>query len=140
VSVRIQAFGRPAPKGSRSIKVSHGKAHSWPNSKHEAPWIAAVQEATEGVMRYHEPVEPPYAVDLRLLLSKPQRPKHRWPTAHDLDKLARAVVDGLVKGGAMIDDRHVIELHAAKEFVSDPEQAGVIAYVYKATTAEQRAA
>lgn len=144
MSYRIEVLGRPAPKGSRiAARTKAGKAYTYPASKYETPWINAVRDATRNVMRHHDQVGPPYVVDLKFLLSQPLRPnkdKAAWPTRHDLDKLVRAVIDGLVSGGAMADDRHVTELHAVKEYVEDPEQAGVIAFVYCATTAAQRAA
>jgi hypothetical protein len=48
-----------------------------------------------------------------------------WPVVGDVDKLARAVVDGLVQGGALADDRHVTALTVGKRFAEPGESPGV---------------
>ena len=52
------------------------------------------------------------------------------------------MIDGLVKGGAMQDDRHVVAISASKQYVS--QDAGVLARVvhvqHASSLAEQRAA
>ena len=39
------------------------------------------------------------------------------------------MIDGLVKGKAMVDDRHVLSLTVEKDFVSIDEEAGVTAQI-----------
>lgn len=133
-SVRVVVEGRPAPKGSRiAARTKDGKPYTYPASKYEAPWVAAVAEATRQVMRREDTIEPPYAVELEFLIGMPRpdnwrkagSPSYPAKTGGDLDKLARAVIDGLVKGGAMTDDRHVVELHASKRWAAEDEAAGV---------------
>lgn len=141
--IRVQVDGRPAPKGSRMQgRTKLGKSYTYPASKYEAPWVKAVAEATRQTMRHRPPPLPPYSVDLLFLISKAHDAKRAgpWPKRHDLDKLARAVIDGLTKGGAMEDDRHVVELHARKRWVQDAEVQGVVACVYPAAELEYAAA
>lgn len=132
--IRVQIEGRPAPKGSRIAgKTKEGKPYTYPASKYESKWVAAVAEATHQIMRHRQTPVPPYSVDLTFLIAV-TRPRNRkragpWPTQHDIDKLARAVVDGLVKGNAMEDDRHVTELRVRKRWTREGEQSGVIADV-----------
>jgi Holliday junction resolvase RusA-like endonuclease len=129
--IRVTVAGRPAPKGSRMAgKTKRGKFYTYPASKHEKPWVNAVADATRVVMRHHETLAPPYRVELDLRIARPKGASaYPWPTQHDIDKLARAVVDGLVKGKAMVDDRHVLTLTVSKDFVSLDEESGVIAQV-----------
>ena len=129
-AVRIRAEGRPAPKGSRiQGKTRDGRMFTRAASKYEAPWVEAVRRATELQMRRHTPIPAPYALHLDLLIATPHKRSRDWPSQHDLDKLVRSTIDGLVKGGAIDDDRNVIELHAVKRFVTDDEPPGVIAII-----------
>lgn len=128
--IRISVEGRPAPKGSRiARRTKDGRAYTYPASRFEAPWVATVAEATRLVMRHEETLEPPYALELHFRLKMPEK-KNRgkmraWPASRDLDKLERAVIDGLVKGKALVDDAHVIEIHSSKRWASDAETPGV---------------
>lgn len=65
-------------------------------------------------------------------MPRPKKPSHEYPTRGDLDKLVRAVLDGLTRGGTIVDDRHVTELSATK-FWAEPGDEGV------AITVESRA-
>lgn len=129
-AVRVVAEGRPAPKGSRIQGTTRdGRVFTRAASKHEAPWVKAVASATELAMRHHAQIPAPYAVHIELLIAAPVRRTRDWPSQHDLDKLVRSTVDGLVRGGALDDDRNVVELHADKRFVRDGESPGAIATV-----------
>lgn len=141
-AITVEVLGRPAPKGSRIAGITKsGHSYTRAASRFEEPWVNAVRDGTRNVMRHHAGVQPPYGVDLTIRIARPQKPTSPWPTRHDLDKLVRAVIDGLVKGGAMQDDRHVTEMRASKEFVAE-QDAGVLARVYsaRAVDAQQRAA
>lgn len=126
----VDVEGRPAPKGSRiSGKTKSGKAYTYPASTYEKGWVEEVKHATQLVMRHRAPLPPPYAVRLTFRFAKAKRHKYPWPTSADLDKLARAVIDGLVKGGAMQDDRFVRALTAEKVFTLEGQEPGVIAEI-----------
>lgn len=126
----VEVEGRPAPKGSRIAgKTKSGKAYTYPASTYERGWVAEVKHATSLVMRHRETPPPPYAVTLTFRLNKARRSTYDWPTGPDIDKLARAVIDGLVKGGAMSDDRFVCSLTAIKVFTQTGQNQGVIAEV-----------
>jgi Holliday junction resolvase RusA-like endonuclease len=131
--IRVEVAGRPAPKGSRIAgKTKRGKFYTYPASRFEVPWVEAVTEATRVVMRHHQTPDPPYRVGLVLRIARPSRggpAAYPWPTQHDIDKLARAVIDGLVKGKALADDRHVLSLTVEKDFVSTDEEPGVTAQI-----------
>lgn len=127
-AIVIEVEGRPAPKGSRIAgKTKTGKAYTYPASKFEKPWVGRVAEDTRQVMRHERAIEMPYEVTLlfRLHKGKYAARSYPWPTAHDLDKLARAVIDGLVQGRALDDDRHVVALTARKVWAEAEDQEGV---------------
>lgn len=64
--------------------------------------------------RRKAPVKP-YRVQLVFTCPDAKKPVHAWPTKTDLDKLVRAVLDGLTNGGIIEDDRHVVALTARKQ-------------------------
>ena len=105
-----------------------GKPYTRPASRYEEPWINAVRDAARGVRR-HVALQPPYAVRMTLKLEEPKRHTYAWSTKHDLDKLVRAVMDGLVRGKLIEDDRHVVEIAASKCWAQSPERAGVEVWV-----------
>lgn len=132
----VRVRGRPAPKGSRSYGVTkQGKLRSWPASKYEERWIVEVANATREAKRHLTAPDPPYEVELVFHIAPAvKRPTYEWPSQHDLDKLVRSTIDGLVRAGAMIDDRHVSRLVAEKRWASEESEAGVeIALVQHAT-------
>lgn len=111
--LRVRVYGRPAPKGSRTNGVTrHGRRYTRPASKYEKPWAEAVAAAVSE----RETIQPPYSVTLEFAITEPGKPTWPWPSQADLDKLARCTIDGLVAGGAILDDRHVIHLGATKRW------------------------
>jgi len=131
--IAVYIEGRPAPKGSRTIVTSKdGRQWSRPASKYEEAWIKAVKAATQIAMRHEHDPGPPYAVNIEIRVALPKRKidrKRWWPSQHDVDKLVRGTIDGLVKGGAMIDDRHVIALTANKRYCAIGERPGASAQI-----------
>jgi Holliday junction resolvase RusA-like endonuclease len=126
----VNADGRAAPKGSRIAGYSKkGKMFTRPASKFEKPWIDAVKAATQIAMRHACDDGPPYRVELEFRIARPANPRYDHPAAHDLDKLARAALDGLVVGGALCDDRHVTSMTANKRYVRAGEAPGLRAIV-----------
>lgn len=125
VSFRIP--GTPAPKGSRIPgRRKDGSIFTRPASKRELPWTETVALIARGHRPPGgKPLEPPYEIELAFVMPKGKRAKYEWPSSSgDLDKLERAVLDGLKTGGLIVDDRHVTDLHASKRF-GDPSTIGV---------------
>lgn len=112
--------GVPAPKGSRTLgRRRDGSTFLRPASNAEHRWTATVARAALARRAQLGGIEPPsgapgYAVELAFAMPRPARPSHAHPSRTDLDKLVRAVLDGLVEGGLLLDDRHVVELAASK--------------------------
>jgi Holliday junction resolvase RusA-like endonuclease len=114
--VSLLVAGKPAPKGSR---VFYGKGRgSRESSVACKPWVEAVAYSAR-VNSFGGPLEPPYEVHLKFWMPEGKRPKYGWPSSDgDIDKLVRAVLDGLVQGGLLVDDRHVTKLVSEKTFGS----------------------
>jgi Holliday junction resolvase RusA-like endonuclease len=138
--VRLTARGEPVPKGSRtSGRRRDGSVYTRPAGAGEHDWQETV--ATTAMWRRSQDAgplpEPPYRVELTFYLRRPQRPRWQHPSKGDLDKLVRAVLDGLVTGGLLTDDRHVVDLRCSKSYATAPGGEGVFVAI---TTATQEAA
>lgn len=116
--------GHPAPKGSRTFLGGGASKESSDNCK---PWVEAVAFAAKGQRpKGGDFLPPPYEIGLRFVMPRPASPKYEWPSSDgDLDKLARAVLDGLTQGGLILDDRHVVQLDTVKEFCESGKSTGV---------------
>lgn len=125
--IRVIVAGQPAPQGS---KRHVGGGRMIEQSKAVAPWREAVRAETQRAMNGAYPFEGPVQVWVTFRLARPKghyrtgRNSHLlsvlapdWPARQpDLDKLCRAVLDGLTAGGAWLDDAQVVSLNALKEF------------------------
>lgn len=133
----VKVYGRPAPKGSLRV-VGRGKYRNVieDNPATEA-WRALVARAgrawyTAGKLT--EPIEGPVVAYLTITLDRPgtvtatSRP---WPTKRspghgDVDKLARAILDGLQDAKVYDDDAQVVELIARKAYPDTPGMRDVL--------------
>lgn len=118
--VAFTVHGTPAPQGSKRAFVVGNRARIVEDSKKSAPWrdsvAAAAVEAMGGALPYDVAVE----VVITFLFVRPAsvKPEKRpFPSVMpDVDKLARAVLDGLTAGGVVRDDARVVDLHARKRY------------------------
>jgi Holliday junction resolvase RusA-like endonuclease len=134
--VIIDVRGLPAPQGS---KRHVGGGRTVEQSKAVGPWREAVRAETQRVLDWNwEPGRGPLTGPVRVALTfKMARPKSHFGTGRnagnvklgapkrpagqpDLDKLARAVLDGLTAGGAWKDDSQVVMLVAEKLYGAGP--------------------
>lgn len=128
--------GLPAPQGSKTIAKGGGKV--WlrdANAKRLAPWRDRVKEAAARVAAAYDcPVEV-FAV---FYLPRPRKPRWWAPAVSvgDLDKLVRALNDGLEAGGMFADDARVVDLHAFKRYETEANPVGVRVVVVEATEGE----
>jgi Holliday junction resolvase RusA-like endonuclease len=121
VPARARAYflvgGHPAPKGSR-VFLGKGRG-SEESSDRCKPWVEQIIYAARANRPIGAPLEPPYDVELSFSMPEGKRPSYGWPTKDgDLDKLVRAVLDGLTQGGLLVDDRHVTRLVTTKAYGS----------------------
>jgi crossover junction endodeoxyribonuclease RusA len=121
----IEVSGKPAPQGSKR-HVGGGRMIEM--SKAVGPWREAVRAETQRVMHGHGILGG--AVRCTVIFRMPRPAGHygtgrnatrirpgapHWPAGKpDLDKLARAVLDGLTSGGAWKDDSQVIIMNVRK--------------------------
>lgn len=119
-AVRLTVHGRIAGKGSRTVRpLPSGAVVTRPASKYEKPFVKAV--ADTAAWRRSEGgdlPQAPYRVELDFYFDPPKKATNPWPSRVDLDKAVRAVLDGLVAGGLLVDDRHVTELVARKHYAA----------------------
>jgi Holliday junction resolvase RusA-like endonuclease len=126
--ITIEVRGLPAPQGS---KRHVGRGIMVESSKAVGPWREAVRAETQRMMAAH-PFVGAVKVEITFGLGRPKghygtgknvgkvRDSAPWyPQGRpDLDKLARAVLDGLTAGGAWVDDAQVVCLTARKVYDS----------------------
>jgi crossover junction endodeoxyribonuclease RusA len=123
--IKITVDGKPAPQGSKT-RNRYGAIYE--DNKAVAPWREAVRAETQRAAE--EPIPGPVAVFVTFRLTRPKshyragrnagllRPAApAYPDGKpDVDKLARAVLDGLTAGGAFWDDAQVVTLAAGKVY------------------------
>lgn len=130
--MRIIVNGLPAPQGSK-VRNRYGAIYE--SNKAVAPWREAIRAEVQRTVR--APLAGPVEVMITFGLPRPRghygsgrnagrvRPgAPLWPVGKpDIDKLARAVLDGLTEGGAWKDDSQVTALSLYKRY-ADGTQPG----------------
>lgn len=123
----------PVPQGSKRI----GRHGSKPvildtNDKVLRPWRARIAaEFVNVVGEDFTPFDEPVSVRAQFYFPRPKSNRYgTWKaTAPDLDKLCRALLDGLADAGAYVNDSRVVELIAHKKFVAPNQEPGVTVLV-----------
>lgn len=128
-SLSVRVNGIPAPQGSKR-HVGNGRMVE--SSKAVGPWREAVRAEVQRAEA--APISGPVAVEVRFWLPRPKGhhgargllpSAPAYPTGRpDVDKLARAVLDGIVAGGAIRDDSQVCELLAVKFYAPEHDSPG----------------
>lgn len=115
--------GTPIPQGSKTIAKGGGKV--WlrdANSNALKAWRHAVATVADRGVDFDVPV----TVSLEFYLPAPKRPRWWVPAVKpDVDKLSRAVLDGLTDGGLLFDDSRVVGLSATKRYATPEAPVGV---------------
>lgn len=115
-AVKFWVSGRPAPQGSKR-HVGGGRMIEM--SKAVGPWREAVRG--EGQRLFTRPLAGPVRVTVEFHLTAPKTVRRAAPSVRpDLDKLLRAVLDGLAMAGAFADDAQVTEISARKVYGPAP--------------------
>lgn len=119
MSLTFFAAGVPRPQGSKRGLVVSGRVRLVEMSKGLKPWREAVYVRAVQAIRLRGSVSVfhgPVSVVLEFVMPRPKRPtKPACDTSPDLDKLCRAVFDGLT-GAALKDDSQVVRLVASKRY------------------------
>lgn len=133
--------GIPAPQGS---KRHVGNGIMVESSRAVGPWREAVRAETQRAMNGIGPMTGPVQVDASFRLPRPKNHYRTGRYAHlvrdgaparpfgkpDVDKLVRAVLDGLTEGGAWADDAQVALLVASKDYATPQNPAGCLISFY----------
>lgn len=108
--------GRPETKGSAKAFRHRGTGKIIVRNDNEkcAGWSRAVGWSARAAMRGAQPISGPVTVEAVFRFPRPKTTKLRAPRL-DLDKLARALLDGMT-GIVYVDDKQVAELRARKEW------------------------
>lgn len=123
----IEVRGTPAPQGSKR-HVGGGRMVEM--SKAVGPWREAVRAETQRAMGGRTPLAGPVEVYATFYLARPKGHYRTgrnaallrdgapgWPFGKpDIDKLLRALLDGLTMGGVWADDAQVAQVTAAKQY------------------------
>jgi Holliday junction resolvase RusA-like endonuclease len=121
-SLAFQVFGDPVPQGSKRAFVVKNRAVVVDDNKSTLrSWRSAVIDAARQELSPHEgPELGPVRITLMFFLRQPQRPKAGVPIVKpDIDKLARAVLDGMTDAGVFRDDSQVTTLTARKRYTTE---------------------
>ncbi len=149
MSLHIRVNGIPAPQGSKR-HVGNGRMIE--QSQAVGPWREAIRAQTQVATAL---VSGPWRamtgpVDVSLIFRFP-RPKGHYGTGRnagklkpsapqfpatrrrgDIDKLVRAVLDGITQGGAIADDGLVVMLDAVKLYPVDGQAPGADIWIREA--------
>ncbi len=125
--MEIRVFGNPAPQGSKTAVVRGGKAIMFEASKKLPEWRETVMFTSKMAMLDADgPIEGPVKAVMYFFIEPPKRLVRERPTTKpDLDKLVRAVNDGMVDAGVLLDDSQIVTLYAHKHYADADEPAGV---------------
>jgi Holliday junction resolvase RusA-like endonuclease len=120
-SLSFQVFGDPVPQGSKRAFVVKNRAVVVDDNKATLrSWRWAVVDAARAEINGDPPELGPIRVTLMFFLRRPQRPKAGVPIVKpDIDKLARAVLDGMTDAGVFRDDSQVTTLTARKRYTTE---------------------
>lgn len=127
ILLRFIAAGIPAPQGS---KRHVGAGRMIETSKNLPAWrqalIAAATTAQKAQNTAWEPINTPVTVRAVFHLPRPQKTKYGPLPAGvpDLDKLARAVGDGLTHSGTLTDDARITGWITHKYWATTHNQPG----------------
>lgn len=116
--VSFRVAGIPVAQGSKNGYVRGNRAVLVDVNKDRLkPWRAEIAKAADVGVTFDCPV----AVKLEFFMPRPKRPKFNRPAVKpDIDKLARAVLDGLTDGGLLADDSRVVRLVADEFYTETP--------------------
>lgn len=93
--------------GSRSVQMTDQ------NAKTLKPWRHTVATHADRGITFDGPL----AVTLTFIMPRPKKPRWHLPAVKpDVDKLARAVLDGLTDGGLIEDDARVCDLDIKERY------------------------
>lgn len=108
--------GTPIPQGSKNAYVRGGRAVLVEANKKLKPWRENVA-ATARQIGHRFPKDTPVKLTALFIFERPKSVKREHMSVKpDLDKLMRALNDGLTDAGVWGDDSRVISMNVRKEY------------------------
>ena len=127
-ALSIRVYGEPAPQGSKTAIVRNGKAVMYEASKKLPKWrdtvlmtcrVAALEAKTE------TPILGALGMAVTFYLERPHSTLRKYPNnAPDVDKLLRAVFDGLQESGVISNDGQIVIVTAFKQWADELNPPG----------------
>ena len=114
--------GLPVPQGSAKPFIAGGRARLATKSAPLMAWRTAIATAAATAMGEEPVMDVPVVVTAWFFLPRPKSiPKRvRYPAGRpDIDKLARALLDGIT-GVVVSDDSRVVSLYTSKAYSDAP--------------------
>lgn len=109
IGVQFEVYGEPIPQGSHRSPRAGVVINDNPRLK---AWRAAIVKACP-----RERIEGPVSVHAVFRFQRPKSSKREWPAVKpDLDKLVRALFDGITASGLWEDDSRVVRVSAEKKY------------------------
>lgn len=111
--------GTPIPQGSKRHVGNGRMIEANPKLR---PWRAVVTQAALQALGNQQPFSKTdgITVELAFFVPRPKTVNRSMPTVKpDIDKLARAILDGITDAGIWPDDSQVVKLQASKNYTSD---------------------
>lgn len=126
MSVEFFVEGVPIPQGSKKAFVVKGRAVLVDdNAKLLKPWRGVIAKAADLGVTFDCPVR----VEAVFYMPRPKTVKRRFPSVvPDLDKLMRALGDGMKDGGLIRDDSLIVDEDIKKRY-ADGRGPGVVVTV-----------
>lgn len=122
-SVSFFVGGVPVPQGSKKgFVVGRRAVLVDDNKKLLQPWREEVARRAFSTFAYRNPTDGPVRVDAAFVLPRPASTRRALPSVKpDLDKLLRALLDGITQAGNVwADDSRVVEIHSTKVYGTAP--------------------
>jgi Holliday junction resolvase RusA-like endonuclease len=119
--VDFEVDGVPVQQGSKTGFVAGGRAIvTDQNKKTLKPWRQNVT-ATARAAHPGDRLEGPVLMVVEFRFVRPKTVKREWPAVQpDLDKLLRALLDGITDSGLWRDDAQVVTAHVSKVYADRP--------------------
>ena len=126
-SLAFVVFGDPIAQGSKRAFVVKQRAVVVDDNRATLQsWRSEITSAARAELNGDAPDLGPIRVTMMFFLRQPKRPKASVPiTKPDVDKLARAVLDGMTDAGVIRDDSQVTTLTARKRYTTDAPRVQV---------------
>lgn len=140
----IRVHGLPAPQGS---KRPVGAGRMVESSKALGPWREAVRAETQRALESGGESRPRGVAIAAYVAFYLPRPKGHYrangelkpsapdypTTVPDVDKLLRAVFDGMAAGGAFENDSQIVQVYTSKDYATRDLLPGLVATLHDAT-------